>query len=181
VVIKQDGTAYKASVYTNARLCSGSKWKATIDEAKLDGLRILSRDIAAAKQNGPVLEPNQERPCLRVTSKDSKAAFFSLTKPLRPEEWPTYKVGAKTRLVCRILDLRTLAWALFSEQHSLKSACEALRTGNQKDYKHEPTGTVTEKELRLISASSSDQLATQLIRVLDRRPFVLSGAGRGGG
>jgi hypothetical protein len=147
-VIKQDGTAYKASVYTNGRLSSGSKWKATIDEAKLDGLRILSRDIAAAEQNGPVLESNPERPCMRVTSKDPKAAFFSLTKPLRPEEWPTYKVGAKTRLVCRILDLRTLAWALVNEQHSLKSACKALRTRNQKDFKHEPTRTVTDKEIR---------------------------------
>lgn len=146
VVIKQNGTAYKASVYTNGRLCLGSKWKATIDEAKLDGLRILSQDIAAAKQNGPVLEPNPERPCMRVTSKDSKAAFFSLTKPLRPEEWPTYKMGTKTRLICRVLDLRTLAWALFNEQHSLKSACKILRTKNQK-LDHEPSGTVTKEEL----------------------------------
>lgn len=32
------------------------------------------------------LEPSPERPCVRVTAKDSKAAFFSLTKPVRPEE-----------------------------------------------------------------------------------------------
>jgi len=88
VVIKQRGTAYRASVFTNGRSSVGN-WKPTTDKAKLDGLRLLSEDVAAAKQSGPVLEPNPERPCMRVTSKDSKAAFFSLTKPLRPEEWPT--------------------------------------------------------------------------------------------
>jgi len=145
VVIKQNGAAYRASVFTNGRSCIG-KWKPTIDEAKLDGLRLLSEDVSAAKQSGPVLEPNPERPCMRVTSKDSKAAFFSLTKPLRPEEWPTYNVGSKTRMICRVLDLRTLAWSLFNEQHSLKSACKVLRTKNHK-LDHEPTGTVSKEEL----------------------------------
>lgn len=92
------------------------------------------------------LEPNPERPCIRVTSKDSKAAFFSLTKPIRPEEWPTYKVGDKTRIVCRVLDLHTLGWALFNQQYSLKSMCDALHTKNQK-LDHEPMGIVTGKEL----------------------------------
>jgi len=146
VVIEQNGTAHRASVYANGRLCLGSKWKATIDEAKLDGLRILSQDVAAAKQNGPVLGPNPERPCMRVTSKDSKAAFFSLTKPLRPEEWPTYNVGSKTWIVCRVLDLHTLGWSLFNEQYSLKSMCTARHTKNQK-LDHEPSGTVTIDEL----------------------------------
>jgi len=132
VVIKQDGTAYKANVYTHGRLCSDGKWKPTLNEAKLDGLRILSEDVEVAKQIGPVLEPNPERPCIRVTSKDSKAAFFSLTKPLRPEEWPTYQVGDKTRMVFRVLDLHTLAWALFNEQYSLKRACKELKTKKPK-------------------------------------------------
>jgi hypothetical protein len=39
---------------------------------------ILSERIS--RKTGEV-EPNPERPCMRVTSKDSKAAFFSLTKP----------------------------------------------------------------------------------------------------
>ena len=104
---------------------------------------ILSQRISR-KTGEP--ESNPERPCMRVTSKDSKAAFFSLTKPIRPEEWPTYKVGDKTRIVCRVLDLHTLGWALFNEQYSLKSMCEALHTKNQK-FDHEPTGTVTIKEL----------------------------------
>jgi hypothetical protein len=146
VVIKQNGNGYKANVYTNGEPCSASKWKATIDEAKLDGLHILSEDVEVAKQNGPVLEPNPERPCMRVTSKDAKAAFFGLTKPQRPEEWPTYKAGDKTRLVCRVLDLHTLGWALFNEQYSLKRACKELHTKNQK-ADHEPTGTVNLEEL----------------------------------
>ncbi len=104
---------------------------------------ILSKRIS--RKTGE-MEPNPERPCMRVTSKDSKAAFFSLTKPIRPEEWPTYKVGDKTRIACRVLDLHTLGWALFNEQYSLKSMCDALRTKNQK-LDHEPTGTVTIYEL----------------------------------
>jgi hypothetical protein len=93
-----------------------------------------------------LLEPNPERPRMRITSKDSKSAFFSLTKPTHPEEWPTYHVGDKIRLVCRVLDLHTLAWALFNEQHSLKTLCKKLHTKNQK-LDHEPTGTVTKEEL----------------------------------
>jgi hypothetical protein len=91
-------------------------------------------------------EPNPERPCLRITSKDSKSAFYSLTKPFRPEEWPLYQVGKKTRLVCRILDLRTLAWSLFNENYSLKSACKELKAKNQK-IDHDPTGKITFDEL----------------------------------
>jgi hypothetical protein len=105
---------------------------------------ILSERIS--RKTGE-LEPNPERPCVRVTSKDSKAAFFSLTKPVRPEEWPTYKVGDKTRMVCRVLDLRTLAWALFNENYSLKTACKELKTRNQK-LDHKPSGTVTIEELK---------------------------------
>jgi hypothetical protein len=92
------------------------------------------------------IEFNPERPRMRVTSKDSKSAFFNLTKPLRPEEWPTYKVGKKTRVVCRVLDLHTLGWALFNDQYSLKRACKDLKTENQK-FDHEPSGTVNNDEL----------------------------------
>ena len=93
-----------------------------------------------------LLEPNPERPRVRVTSKDSKSAFFSLTKPIRPDEWPSYKVGDKSRLIFRVLDLRTLGWALFNESYSLKQLCEARCTPNRK-LDHEPTGTVTLEEV----------------------------------
>lgn len=131
---------------------------------------ILSERIS--RKTGE-LEPNPERPCMRVTSKDSKAAFFSLTKPLRPEEWPTYKVGTKTRLVCRVLDLRTLAWALFNEPHSLKSACKVLRTKNQK-FDQEPSGTITKEELEY--ARQDVRCSVDLLNVLkeefDRHPIA---------
>jgi hypothetical protein len=105
---------------------------------------ILSQRVS--RKTGEV-EPNPERPGIRVTSKDSKGAFFSLTKPVRPEEWPLYKVGDKKRLVFRVLDLRTLGWALFNESYSLKSACTVLKTQNQK-LDHEPSGTVSLEELK---------------------------------
>jgi len=172
VVIKQKGTSYRASVYTTNGRSFDGKRKTTIGKAKLDGLRLLSEDVVAAKLNGPVLEPNPERPCMRVTAKDSKAAFFSLTKPLRPDEWPTYTVGTKTRVVCRVLDLRTLAWALFNEQHSLKSACKALGTKNQK-LDHEPTGTVTNDELEYgrQDVRCTVDLLNQLKEEFDRHPI----------
>ena len=132
---------------------------------------ILSQRVS--RKTGK-LEPNPERPRLRVTSKDSKAAFFSLTKPMRPEEWPTYKVGAKTRLVCRVLDLHTLAWALFNENYSLKSACKALHTPNQK-LDHEPSGTVTMEDLEY--ARQDVRCAVDVLNALkeefDRHPIAL--------
>ncbi len=105
---------------------------------------VLSERVS--RKTGEI-EFNPERPCIRVTSKDSKSAFFSLTKPFRPEEWPLYKVGKKTRIVCRVLDLHTLGWALFNEQYSLKTACKELETKNQKWEDHDPSGTVTIEEL----------------------------------
>src|SRR5205823_614697 len=60
--------------------------------------------------------------------------------------WPLYHVGTKTRLVCRVLDLRTLAWSLFNENYSLKLACTELNATNQK-IEHEPTGKVSVEEL----------------------------------
>jgi len=46
----------------------------------------------------------------------------------------------------RVLDLHTLAWALFNESYSLKTACKELHTKHQK-YDHEPTGSVTIDEI----------------------------------
>jgi hypothetical protein len=132
---------------------------------------ILSQRIS--RKTGEV-EPNPERPCIRVTSKDSKAAFFSLTKPVRPDEWPTYNVGTKTRLICRVLDLRTLAWALFNEQHSLKSACKELQTKNRK-LDHEPTGTITKDELEYArqDVRCTVDLLNALKEEFDRHPITL--------
>ena len=120
------------------------------------------------------LEWNPERPCVRVTTKDSKSAFFSLTKPLRPEEWPAYQVGGKTRLVFRVLDLRTLEWALFNESYSLKTACKELHTQNQK-FDHEPTGTVTIEELEYArqDVRCTVEVLNSLKEEMDRHPIKL--------
>jgi len=120
------------------------------------------------------IEPNPERPRVRVTSKDAKAAFFSLTKPQRPEEWPTYKVG-KTRLVCRVLDLHTLAWALYNESYSLKAACKELGTKNQKFGDHDPSGTVTTDELEYArqDVRCTVDLLNSLKEEFDRHPIEL--------
>jgi hypothetical protein len=120
------------------------------------------------------LEPNPERPCVRVTAKDSKAAFFGLTKPKRPNEWPTYKVGDRTRLVFRVLDLHTLAWALYNEAHSLKVACQALGTKNQK-FDHDPTGTVTIDELEYArqDVRCTVDVLNALKEEFDRHPIEL--------
>jgi len=120
------------------------------------------------------LEPNPERPCVRVTAKDSKAAFFSLTKPKRTQEWPTYKVGDRTRLIFRVLDLHTLAWALYNEAYSLKGACQALGTKNQK-FDHNPTASVTIDELEY--ARQDVRCTVDVLNLLkeefDRHPIEL--------
>ena len=120
------------------------------------------------------LEANPERPCMRVTSKDAKAAFYSLTKPWRPEEWPTYKDGDKVRMVCRVLDLHTLAWSLFNENYSLKRACEELKTAHQK-FDHDPRGTVTTEELEYgrQDVRCSVDVLNALKEEFDRHPIEL--------
>src|SRR2546428_2448222 len=122
------------------------------------------------------MEANPERPRIKVTAKDSKAAFFELRKPLHPEEWPTYNVTRagkeKLKMIFRVCDLRTLMWSLFNESHSLGSACEKLQTKNQKND-HEPTGTVTEEELdygRQDVRCTVDVL-NKLKEEFDRHPF----------
>jgi hypothetical protein len=151
VVIAHGDAGYKADVYTPDRERLPGKWNSSLGLAKQDSLGILSGHVNTIKRAGrSVLESNPERPRITVTAKDSKAAFFSLTKPLHPEEWPTYKViraGKESfKMILRVLDLRTLGWALFNESYSLNSACKALQTKNQK-MDHDPTGTTSDDEL----------------------------------
>lgn len=132
---------------------------------------ILSQRIS--RKTGE-LEANPERPCVRVTAKDSKAAFFSLTKPMRPEEWPTYKIGDRTRVVFRVLDLHTLGWALYNEAYSLKGACQEFETEHQK-FDHDPTGTVTTGELEYgrQDVRCTVDVLNSLKQEFDRHPIEL--------
>ena len=65
-----------------------------------------------------------------------------------------------------------LGWALFNEQYSLKSMCEAFHTKNQK-LDHEPTGTVTSEELEYCRQDVRCTLAAlnSLKEEFDRHPL----------
>ncbi len=51
------------------------------------------------------LEPNPDRPSVRITSKDSKAAFFSLTKPVQPRGVALLRNHAGRRRKASVLSL----------------------------------------------------------------------------
>ena len=94
---------------------------------------ILS--LRRSRKTGEV-EPNPERPRIKITSKDSHSAFISTTRPHRPEEWPK---------ISRFLDLHSVAFALFAESFSLEALCKKLRVPGK--VQHEPTGKVTPTEI----------------------------------
>jgi hypothetical protein len=108
------------------------------------------------------LEPNPHRPRIRITARDSKGAFISLTRPHDPEEWP--KIG-------RFLDLRTLGFALFGAAMSLKQLCKSLKVKGKR--KHEPTGRVTPAELAycLDDARATTRALNGLKAEFDRHPL----------
>jgi hypothetical protein len=93
---------------------------------------ILS--LRRSKKTGDI-EPNPDRPRIRVTSKDSKSAFIALMRPRIAEERPSG----------RFLDLHTLAFALHSESYSLDKACAV--SGVPGKLKHEPTGKISPVEI----------------------------------
>ena len=130
-------------------------WKAIKDERMIVGFNLpfdLSRlavDWTTADNGGwslilsqrlskqtEVWESNPYRPRVRVSAKDSKSAFISLTKSQKPEEWPQQS---------RFLDVHTLAFALFAESSSLNNLCRTLKVRGK--LKHEPTGKITAEEI----------------------------------
>jgi hypothetical protein len=76
--------------------------------------------------------------------------------------------------VFRVLDLHTLAWALYNETYSLKNACEALRTKNRK-FDHDPTGKVTIEELEYArqDVRCTVDVLNALKKEFDRHPIEL--------
>jgi hypothetical protein len=104
------------------------------------------------------IEPNPDRPRIRVTSKDSKSAFIALMRPRIAKEWPSG----------RFLDLHTLATALHSESYSLDRACAVL--GVPGKLKHEPTGEISPAE---IDYCREDVRATTDLLNAMRREFDL--------
>jgi hypothetical protein len=145
----------KLRLYSRSEFVEKVFWKAVKNEAMIVGFNLpfdLSRiavdwrtgrngnwslilSLRRSQKTGTI-EPNPERPRVRIRSKDSQSAFISLTYPLRPNEWP------KTS---RFLDLHTLAFALFAENLGLDNMCKKLKVSGKID--HEPTGRVTASEI----------------------------------
>jgi hypothetical protein len=101
---------------------------------------IMSQDIDP--QTGLIRE-NPFRPRVKITPKDSKCAFITLTgvsilsrksgQRLKP-----YRAG-------RFLDVKTLLWALRNKSVSLRAGCELFGVENKLD--HEPTGRISQEEI----------------------------------
>jgi hypothetical protein len=131
-------------------------WKAIKDERMIVGFNLpfdLSRLAVAwttadnggwslilsqrpSKKTG-MIESHPYRPRVRITAKDSKSAFISLTKPQKPEEWPRRS---------RFLDVHTLAFSLFANSQGLDALCSQLKIPGK--LKLEPTGKITPDEIQ---------------------------------
>jgi hypothetical protein len=111
---------------------------------------------------------NLNYPRVLITPIDSKKAFISITKPWKAEEW---KENGKAHF----LDVRTLAWALFNEPFSLKTACEELETEHQKTEDHDPTGEVTPEEIEYARQDGrcTVDVLNALKREFDKHPIGL--------
>jgi hypothetical protein len=122
----------------------------------------LIMSLRRSKKTGQ-MEPNPDRPRIRVTSKDSKSAFIALMRPRVAEEWPAG----------RFLDLHTLAFALHSESYSLDRACAAF--GVPGKVKHEPTGKVSAAEIDYCrqDVRATTDLLNALRREFDLHPIGL--------
>jgi hypothetical protein len=122
----------------------------------------LVLSLRQSKKTGQ-MEPNPDRPRIRVTSKDSKSAFIALMRPRIAEEWPSG----------RFLDLHTLASALHSESYSLERACAVF--GVRGKLKHEPTGKISSREIDYCreDVRASTDLLNAMRREFDLHPITL--------
>jgi hypothetical protein len=122
----------------------------------------LIMSLRLSKKTGQ-MEPNPDRPRIRVTSKDSKSAFIALMRPRIAEEWPSG----------RFLDLHTLASALRSESYSLDKACSVF--GVPGKLKHEPTGKISSAEIDYCreDVRATTDLLNSMRREFDLHPVKL--------
>jgi hypothetical protein len=172
----------KLSLYSRAEFVEKVLWEAVQAGAMVVGFNLpfdLSRIAAAWSQahNGGwslvlslrrsrktgQMEPNPDRPRIRVTSKDSKSAFIALMRPRIAEEWPSG----------RFLDLHTLASALHSESYSLDKACAVF--GVPGKLKHEPTGKISSAEIDYCreDVRATTDLLNAMRREFDLHPIKL--------
>jgi hypothetical protein len=105
------------------------------------GAWVLSTAQFAGRQH-------QWHPAMRLRAIDGKRTLISFQRPARMDtapEWQDREDDDQWAYQGRFLDLRTLAFALTSESHSLQSACRAFGVPGKLD--HEPTGMVTPEEI----------------------------------
>jgi hypothetical protein len=172
----------KLSLYSRSEFVEKVLWEAVQAGAMVVGFNLpfdLSRlavDWCKARNGGwsliPSLrrsrktgemEPNPDRPRIRVTSKDSKSAFIALMRPRIAEEWPSG----------HFLDLHTLASALHSEPYSLDRACAVF--GVPGKLKHEPTGKISSAEIDYCreDVRATTDLLNAMRREFDLHPIKL--------
>jgi hypothetical protein len=82
-------------------------------------------------------EPDELKPRLKIEPKDSRSAFFNLAGG---------KAGDRVIYRGRFLDLSVLCWALRNKHFTLDAALDSFNLKGK--LKHEPTGRVTNRELR---------------------------------
>jgi len=114
------------------------------------------------------------RPRIAVKTIDSKRHLIQFRGGEDDDPEPTTDPDAKAlsrRFRGHFLDLRTLAFALTNESHSLKSACETFGTIHGKD-EHRPTGLVTPDELTYgrHDVRATFELADKLLAEYTRHP-----------
>ena len=123
----------------------------------------LALTLRKSKKTG-FTEIDPERPRIVITSINSKMAFFRLSSKWRPDEW---------RNEPRLLDLRTLTFALRNIASSLSSACRVF--GVPGKMSHTPTGRVTPKEISYCreDVSATGRLLNAAKEEFDRHPIDL--------
>ncbi|SFH40376.1 hypothetical protein SAMN05660649_05085 [Desulfotomaculum arcticum] len=89
-----------------------------------------------------ILDQNKYTPSILLEPLDSKKAFISLNFPTLPKKQKDRKHQRQGRL----LDLRTLVFALTNESHSLNSACRLYGTKHNKTQADEAGFTVITRE-----------------------------------
>lgn len=123
----------------------------------------LALSLRKSRKTGE-MQCNPERPRIVITAQNSKMAFIGLSSIRHPEEWPRE---------VRVLDLRTLGWALRDRSYTLEAACEDFKVPGKME--HKPTGRVTFKEINYcrqdVKATSS--LLNAMKEDFDEHPIGL--------
>jgi hypothetical protein len=156
------------AIKRNGALVCGLNLPFDLARLALDWSRGEKDEWSLTMSRYPDGTENLNYPRVLITPIDSKKAFISITRPWKPEEW-------KEKGKAHFLDVRTLAWALFNESFSLKTACIELKTEHQKTEDHDPTGEVTPEEIEYARQDGrcTVDVLNALKREFDKHPIGL--------